>query len=116
METTGLSHTHTRANPNTHMQPVHPNSCLVDLGLSGTACRNIYQQEKQLVLVAAVMYAREEGGREGEGERVRAVDRQTDRQHYAWSTLFQLDNTMHLDVWCLFTGCCYKKANVLIKI
>lgn len=70
--------THTCANPNTHMQPVHPNSCLVDPGLSGTACRNIYQQEKQLVLVAAVMYARGEGGRDGERARARAVDRQTD--------------------------------------
>lgn len=92
-----LSHTHMQTH--THTQPVHPNSCLVDPGLSCRVCRNIYQQEKQLVLVAAVMYARGEGKREGEREssgQTDYVNHVSTRQHYACGCY-------------LFTGCCCKR-------
>ena len=89
------THTHTSPNTQTHTQPVHPNSCLVDPACQARRVGIFISRKNSL---SSLLLSCMPEGRERERER-ESTDRQADRQ---------TDNIVHLRGCCVLTGCCCK--------
>lgn len=76
---------HTHAQTQTHTQPVHPNSCLVDPACQARRVGIFISRKNSLssLLLSCMPEGRErERLRESRGQTERQMDRRTDRQHY----------------------------------